>query len=82
MSKLLRLSDVQAKIGGLSRVTIWRLEQKERFPKRRVVTPKIVVWDEAEIDEWIKSCKPGNGYMPAVKHSAKGGLQKRPPRKN
>ena len=77
MSKLLRLPNVQAKIGGLSHITIWRLERKGLFPKRRVVTPKIVVWVENEIDEWIQSRDQGCGYMPANKHSTKGGLRKR-----
>jgi len=80
MSKLLRLPDVQAKIGGLSRITIWRLERKGLFPKRRLVTPKIVVWVETEIDAWIQSRIQGHGYMPVNKHSTKGGSQKRTPK--
>jgi prophage regulatory protein len=55
MAKLLRFPGVQVKTGGLSRTTIWRLERDGLFPKRRLLTGKIVAWDEAEIDEWIKS---------------------------
>ena len=80
MLKLLRLPDVQAKIGGLSRITIWRLERKGLFPKRRVVTPKVVVWVETEIDAWIQSRDQGHGFMPANKNSAKGGSRKRTPK--
>jgi prophage regulatory protein len=55
MANFLRFPGVQAKTGGLSRSTIWRLERKGLFPKRRLVTGKIVAWDESEIDEWIAS---------------------------
>jgi len=55
MSKLLRFPGVQVKTGGLSRTAIWRLERDGLFPRRRLLTGKIVAWDEAEIDEWIKS---------------------------
>ena len=64
MAKLLRLTCVQAKIGGLSRSTIWRLERKGLFPKRRLVTGKIVAWDESEIDEWIASRRQEFGPVP------------------
>lgn len=64
MAKLLRLSCVQAKVGGLSRSTIWRLERNGLFPKRRLVTGKIVAWDESEIDEWIASRKREFGPVP------------------
>lgn len=55
MAKLLRFRGVQVKTGGLSRTTIWRLERDGLFPKRRLLTGKIVAWDEDEIDDWIKS---------------------------
>jgi len=55
MAKLLRLEAVQAKIGGLCRTTIWKLEKDGLFPKRRALTKKIVGWDESEIDVWIQS---------------------------
>ena len=55
MAKLIRFPVVQARTGGLSRTTIWRLERKGAFPKRRLLTSRIVAWDEAEIDRWIES---------------------------
>jgi len=55
MAQLLRFPGVQIKTGGLSRTTIWRLERDGLFPKRRLLTGKIVAWDESEIDEWIQS---------------------------
>ena len=37
----------------LSRCTIWRLEKKNRFPKRRKIGFKRVAWRTSEIDAWI-----------------------------
>ena len=76
MSKLLRYPAVKAKIGGLSRTTIWRLEHSGCFPRRRIVTPKIVVWDEAEIDIWIQSRDKGYGYVHPNCNNRKSDLRK------
>ena len=37
----------------LSRVQIWRLEKKNLFPKR-IHLGRRVVWDEEEVDEWLR----------------------------
>ena len=68
MANLLRFPSVQVKTGGLSRTTIWRLERDGLFPKRRLLTGKIVAWDEAEIDAWIKSRTKEFGPAPARSH--------------
>jgi prophage regulatory protein len=65
MAKLLRFQGVHVKTGGLSRTTIWRLDRDGLFPKRRLLTDKIVAWDEAEIDEWIKSRSQEFGPAPS-----------------
>ena len=65
MPRLLRFPGVQVKTGGLSRTTIWRLERDGLFPRRRLVTGKIVAWDEAEVDEWIKSRSKEFGPVPS-----------------
>jgi predicted DNA-binding transcriptional regulator AlpA len=52
--KLLKVREVEA-MTGLQRVTIWRLEQKGLFPRRRQATPKSVRWIEQEIETWIES---------------------------
>ncbi len=65
MPKLLRFPGVKVKTGGLSRTTIWRLERDGLFPKRRLLTGKIVAWDEAEIDDWINSRNQEFGPAPA-----------------
>ena len=38
---------------GLSRTTIWRLEQTHQFPARRILAPRRVGWLASEIDHWI-----------------------------
>ncbi len=65
MANLLRFPGVQVKTGGLSRTTIWRLERDGQFPKRRLITGKIVAWDEAEIDDWINSRSQEFGPAPS-----------------
>ena len=65
MAKLLRFPGVQVKTGGLSRTTIWRLERDGLFPKRRLLTGKIVAGDEAEIDDWITSRSQEFGPAPS-----------------
>ena len=37
---------------GLSRTTIWRLEQTGDFPKRVQLSPNAVGWRESEINNW------------------------------
>lgn len=38
---------------GLSRSTVWRLEQAGLFPRRRQLAPNSVGWSSAEIDAWL-----------------------------
>jgi prophage regulatory protein len=54
MEKLLRPKDVQRMI-GLSRTTIWRLEQRGLFPLRRQLGARIVGWLEGDINAWLES---------------------------
>jgi predicted DNA-binding transcriptional regulator AlpA len=61
--RLLRWPAVQGKIGGLSRVHVWRLEREGRFLQRVALSdpdkcaggaygPR-VGWFEHEVDEWL-----------------------------
>jgi len=43
------------KLTGLSRVTLWRLERGDQFPKRVNLTPARVGWPEDEVEEWLES---------------------------
>jgi len=34
---------------------IWRLEQRDGFPKRIPIGENRIAWDEAEVNAWIES---------------------------
>ena len=52
--KLLRLRDV-IKMTSLTRTTIYNYIAEGKFPKNIHLGPKISVWIEREIQEWINS---------------------------
>jgi prophage regulatory protein len=52
--KVLRLPEVIAAT-GLSRMTVYRLEAREEFPKRRRLGRNSVGWLEEEVAAWIQS---------------------------
>lgn len=52
--KVLKLEDV-IKLTGISKVTVWRLENKGQFPHRIVLSPNRVGWIEHEVQDWIES---------------------------
>ena len=52
--KLLRLRDV-IKMTSLTRTTIYNYMAEGKFPKNIHLGPKISVWIEREIEEWINS---------------------------
>ena len=52
--KILKLKEV-VYLTGLSRVTIWRLEQRGDFPTKIVLSPNRVGWLEDEVSDWIAS---------------------------
>ena len=54
MLKLLRFPAVHERT-GLSRSTIWRLEQRGAFPKHRRISSNTVAWVEGEVTAWIHS---------------------------
>jgi len=51
---ILRFPQVKG-MTGLSRTTIWRLEQSGDFPKRVQLSPNAVGWREPEINNWQNS---------------------------
>ena len=52
--RLLRFPAVMERT-GLSRSTIWRLEQRGDFPKHRRISANAVAWVEEEVLVWIHS---------------------------
>jgi prophage regulatory protein len=51
-NRLLRLKQVTLKV-GLSRSQIYKLIAKGLFPEQTKIGPKISVWPEQAIDQWI-----------------------------
>lgn len=54
MSNFLRIKDVMKKT-GIAKSTIWLWVSEGKFPKPIKLSPRITVWDEKEIDNWISS---------------------------
>ena len=52
--RVIRRPEVLSKT-GLSRTTIHNLEAAGKFPRHWMLTPRVAVWDEAEVDAWIAS---------------------------
>jgi prophage regulatory protein len=50
----LRFSEVRRRV-GLSRSTIWRLERRGLFVKRRRLSANAVGWPEDEIEAWLRA---------------------------
>jgi len=51
--RLLALPAVQAKVGGLSKSTLWKLVKTAEFPAPIRITANRVGWLESEVDAWI-----------------------------
>lgn len=49
---------VVQQISGLSRVTVWRMEREDRFPRRRQISANSVGWLQSEVDAWVGSRTP------------------------
>lgn len=42
------------RIVPLADTTIYEMEQRGEFPKRFFLTPRCVVWDLAEVEQWLE----------------------------
>ena len=51
-SEVVSAKDLQL-LTGLSRVTIWRLENDKKFPARRHLSENRVGWLRVEVDAWL-----------------------------
>lgn len=50
--RFIRRPEVVAKV-GLCATTIFNLERVGKFPKHILLTPRVAVWDETEVDAWM-----------------------------
>lgn len=54
MDNLLRIKKVMQRT-GLAQSTIWWMVSKNEFPKQIKISPRISVWKESDINNWIES---------------------------
>jgi prophage regulatory protein len=50
--RFVRFKELRQRV-GLSRTSIWRLERKGQFPRRRQLSDNAVAWLEDEVDQWV-----------------------------
>lgn len=48
-----RFTTVKRVAGTDSRSTLWRWERDGKFPKSIRITPRLTVWDAAEVRAWL-----------------------------
>ena len=53
MTNLIRINNVMNKT-GLAKSTIWWMVSKGKFPKQIKLSPRVSVWKESDIDDWIE----------------------------
>jgi predicted DNA-binding transcriptional regulator AlpA len=53
MANLIKAARVNEKAGGISDVTRWKWIRDGKLPAGIVVSPQLVLWDEAEVDAAI-----------------------------
>jgi len=51
--KLTRMPALQEQLGGISRVTIWRMRRRKEFPEPIAIGKNCVAWLQSDIDAWI-----------------------------
>lgn len=52
MKRFIRINEVINKT-GIARSTIWLWVSENKFPKPIKLSPRITVWEEDEIEDWI-----------------------------
>ena len=56
MPSFLRVSDVVKKT-GLGKSTVWLWVKENKFPKPIKMSPRVTVWEEEKIEDWMNSLK-------------------------
>jgi prophage regulatory protein len=49
---------------GLSRVTVWRMENAQQFPRRIRLSTNSVGWKVSEIEKWLRTRERGQIRAP------------------
>lgn len=58
-NRIVRFNEV-VKITGLSKSTIRRRMEKNKFPKCFNISERSIGWYESDINEWLKGLKPSD----------------------
>lgn len=71
--RLIRQAEV-ARLVGLGATTVWELERKGLFPRRRLIVPggRLIGWVSSEVEEWIRSREVGAPPAPRAALLARG----------
>lgn len=64
---------------GLSRSTIWRLEQEGDFPARMKLSKSSVGWRTTEVAKWLDKRERGARAQPISLRRVRGGSVAAPP---
>ena len=57
--RFLRIDDI-TQITGLSLATVYRLVEKDRFPRPRRIGDRAVAWVHSEVEEWADGLPVAN----------------------
>lgn len=55
--RYIRFTAVRAKLGGISKTTLYGLMKQASFPRPIKLSRRLVIWNEVEIDAWIQKKK-------------------------
>ncbi|RXJ79519.1 AlpA family transcriptional regulator [Arcobacter sp. F2176] len=53
MTKFIRIQEVMKKT-GIARSTLWLWVNEKKFPQPIKLSPRITVWEEEKIENWMK----------------------------
>ena len=57
--KIIRRKEFRAELGGISDTTFWRLSQQPEFPKKIMLSQRLVGYYSDEVDDYISSKQIG-----------------------
>lgn len=55
---LIRLPELQQRLGGIGKTTVYELIKRGEFPAPHKLGPRIAVWPSAVVDAWLAARYP------------------------
>jgi predicted DNA-binding transcriptional regulator AlpA len=77
MIRLLRFKDLRERGVVNSWPQLKRLQEKHSFPMGRLISPNTRAWDEAEIEDWYRSCPTASAAPKGVAKTRRGNPRKK-----